>query len=598
MNERLHQAQYHRQQKEQRKKEMKVIHRLSTILVFFWLTAVVVVVDVTAHCPYQTKEKGSSLRQRRTTTSTAESRTLQWGSQHPEFTSLLSAADYYSASFVAPSESTATVAVSSEGTKSIMNVQNGDWMRYSVGIPEQGEYTLSLRVASPVEGGSVQVISVDTRAVIATVTDLPSTGSDTTWTTVSTNLTLPMGMHMLELLVVQGGWSLQWMNLVSINGAMESPGVPVNAPVTSTPVVATPVTTSAPTQTPAAAATPVTMAPVVATAPTAPAPTPVASPVTLVPTLTPVAAPVTSAPVAAAPVAASLPTAPAPNAAPVVAPVPTAPTPTSIAPTIPSVVLPMAPEAMPPLFSPLAAPVAVPTASPVAAPAGVPLPTSSPVMASVPVATPVASPVAVPTVPTPAATPAASPVSAPTAVPPVSMLPPVTTPDECTLFINASNYSSMSGVNYDNTTDYIGWLDAGDWIVYNVPLPPKTYQLDTTAASPQGEGSFLLVDAVMQTPLMLQSDIPLTGNWTTWSVASTIFALPASSMATTAPFQLEMRIYSGGWNLKSLCFRETTAAVPVFEVPGPPTMEPTVATMSRTSSEMPVRPPHDCSSPF
>jgi hypothetical protein len=381
-----------------------------------------------------------------------------------------------------------------------MNLQQNDWLRYVVGIPEDGLYQLSLRISSTAAGGSVRVVSVDTRAVLATFSDLPSTGD--VWTTVSTNLTLPVGLHTIELFVDQGGWSLQWMNLLPID-------------VVISPTVST----------------------------------------TLAPQMTPVS-------VTTAPTVTSLTTAPAAlTSAPVAAP---------LAPVIPSVVIPLAPEAMPPLFAPVLVPVTVPVAPPVMAP----------------VVTPVAAPVSTPIVP----------VTTPVSVPATSMLPPVNSPDECSLFMNASDYASMSGVSYEVGTDYVGYLDSGDWIVYNVTLPAGTYQLDTMVASPEGMGSFLLVDALSQTPLMLQNKLPVTENWTTWQVAGTEFVLPASA---STPFQLEIKIYSDGWNLQSLCFRDTTAAVPPFQIPGPPTMEPTAAaTFTRTNTEAPVRPPHDCSSPF
>ncbi|GAX26198.1 hypothetical protein FisN_16Lh015 [Fistulifera solaris] len=458
---------------------------------------VITALAVNATCPYGDAE--SVRRRRRTQSSPQHTRQLQWGSQHPAFTSLISAADYATASFV-QTPSTATVAVSSEGTKSVMNLQQNDWLRYVVGIPEDGLYQLSLRISSATEGGSVRVVSVDTRAVLATFSNLPSTAD--AWTTVSTNLTLPVGLHTIELFVDQGGWSLQWMNLLPID-------------VVSSPTVST------------------TMAPV----------------------MTPVS-------VTTSPTKLSLTTAPATlTSAPIAAP---------LVPVTPSVVIPMAPEAMPPLFTPVVTPVAVPLAPSV----------------MVPVVTPVAAPVSTPI----------APATTPVSVPATSILPPVISLDECNLFLNASDYASMSGVSYEAGTDYVGYLDSGDWVVYNLTLPAGTYQLDTMVASPEGMGSFLLIDAASQTPLMLQNELPLTGNWTTWQVASTVFSLPAS---TTTPFELEMKIYSDGWNLQSLCFRETTAVVPPFQIPGPPTMEPTTAaTFTRTSSEAPVRPPHDCSSPF
>ncbi len=451
---------------------------------------------VNATCPYGDTE---SVRRRRTQSFPQHTRQLQWGSQHPAFTSLISAADYATASFT-QTPSTATVAVSSEGTKSVINLQQNDWLRYVLGIPEEGLYQLSLRISSAAEGGSVRVVSVDTRAVLATFSDLPFSGS--AWTTVSTNLTLPVGLHTIEFFVDQGGWSLQWMNLLPMD-------------VVSSPNVST------------------TMAPVMPPVSETTAPT--------VTSLTTAPAVLTSAPMAA-----------------------------PLAPVIPSVVIPMAPEAMPPLFAPVSAPVAVPVASPVMAPV------------VIPVAAPVSKPIA--------------PVTTPVSVPLTSILPPVNSPDECSLFMNASDYTSMSGVSYEVGTDYVGYLDAGDWIVYNATLPSGTYQLDTVVASPEGMGSFLLLDAASQTPLMLQNKLPMTGNWTTWQVASTVLALPTS---TATPYQLEMKIYSDGWNLQSLCFRETTSEVPPFQIPGPPTMEPTAAaTFTRTNSEAPVRPPHDCSSPF
>lgn len=103
---------------------------------------------------------------------------------------------------------------------------DNDWMDYSVNLSAAGSYTVSFRVASYFVGATFQLRNA-AGAALATVT-VPHTGTFQTWTTVSTQVTLPAGQQTLRIITTaaNGGWNLNWWE---IKGNQSTPNQPPTA---------------------------------------------------------------------------------------------------------------------------------------------------------------------------------------------------------------------------------------------------------------------------------------------------------------------------------------------------------------------------------
>jgi hypothetical protein len=101
---------------------------------------------------------------------------------------------------------------------------NNDWMDYVVNIPTAGTYTVNFRVASMFSGAQFQLRSSN-GYVMATVT-VPNTGSFQSWQTVSAQVSLSAGQQTLRIVTTQanGGWNINWWEIVSASTAMASVG--------------------------------------------------------------------------------------------------------------------------------------------------------------------------------------------------------------------------------------------------------------------------------------------------------------------------------------------------------------------------------------
>ncbi|MCB2407669.1 cellulase family glycosylhydrolase [Hymenobacter lucidus] len=85
----------------------------------------------------------------------------------------------------------------------------GDWMAYTVTIPEAGSYLIQYRVASPGGGGTIRVEQNSGTTLRGSVT-VPATGGWQTWTTISHTVTLPAGRQDIALGVPAGGYNINW----------------------------------------------------------------------------------------------------------------------------------------------------------------------------------------------------------------------------------------------------------------------------------------------------------------------------------------------------------------------------------------------------
>jgi glucosylceramidase len=103
------------------------------------------------------------------------------------------------------------------GGYDVGNPQPGDWLNYTVAIATARTYTLQVRVANGV-GGGVFHFNLDGRQVTPRIS-VPETGGYQSWQTLSIlNVSLPAGVHTLQLVMDSGGFynavgNFNWFSL-------------------------------------------------------------------------------------------------------------------------------------------------------------------------------------------------------------------------------------------------------------------------------------------------------------------------------------------------------------------------------------------------
>lgn len=102
---------------------------------------------------------------------------------------------------------------------------NGDWMTYAVNVATSGTYTVNFRVATMFNGPQFQLQNSGGN-VLATV-NVPNTGSFQSWQTVSATVNLTAGQQTLKIYTnnANGGWNFNWMEFVQATVANLSPVV-------------------------------------------------------------------------------------------------------------------------------------------------------------------------------------------------------------------------------------------------------------------------------------------------------------------------------------------------------------------------------------
>lgn len=120
-----------------------------------------------------------------------------------------------------------------------------------------------------------------------------------------------------------------------------------------------------------------------------------------------------------------------------------------------------------------------------------------------------------------------------------------------TRLIQAEAYTSMSGVQLENTTDVgggqnVGWIDAGDWMAHaaiNFPVS-GSYRVEYRVASVSG--ARLSLDVNAGSIQLGQINIPATGGWQNWTTISHTVSINAGT------YSLGIFAPQGGWNLNWL----------------------------------------------
>jgi beta-glucanase (GH16 family) len=88
----------------------------------------------------------------------------------------------------------------------------GEWMDYTVDVLYSANYTIDVRVASLPGGGSFRIEfgGVDVTGEVS----VPQTGNWQSWTTLSVPVTLEAGVQTMRMVVVNGGFNLNWFDVI------------------------------------------------------------------------------------------------------------------------------------------------------------------------------------------------------------------------------------------------------------------------------------------------------------------------------------------------------------------------------------------------
>jgi endonuclease/exonuclease/phosphatase family metal-dependent hydrolase len=124
---------------------------------------------------------------------------------------------------------------SSEGGYLVGWIVAGEWLNYTVAVPNAGVYTVQLRVASP--GGGAMHVGFNSASNVWVPVSIPATGGWQNWTTVSLTVTLGAGVQQMTLAADTSGFNLNYITVAAASG-VPPVSTPPNHPGTVLPVVA------------------------------------------------------------------------------------------------------------------------------------------------------------------------------------------------------------------------------------------------------------------------------------------------------------------------------------------------------------------------
>jgi hypothetical protein len=130
-------------------------------------------------------------------------------------------AENYTAMYGIQTENTADVG----GGKNVGWQDTGDWMDYDVNVSSAGTYQVNFRVASFYTGAQFQLRKGD--GTVLTTMTVPNTGNWQSWTTISANVFLASGAQTLRIFTsnANGGWNLNWLQLQMASATNQPPTV-------------------------------------------------------------------------------------------------------------------------------------------------------------------------------------------------------------------------------------------------------------------------------------------------------------------------------------------------------------------------------------
>jgi len=129
----------------------------------------------------------------------------------------------------------------------------------------------------------------------------------------------------------------------------------------------------------------------------------------------------------------------------------------------------------------------------------------------------------------------------------VRVYAPATT--STSISIEAESYAVMQGMQAEACSEggqNLGWIDANDWVVWNVDIPVSgVYTVQYRVASLPG-GGVLQLERAGGSQIYGSLGVPGTGGWQNWTTVSHQVQLQAGQQ------QIAVKALAGGWNLNWL----------------------------------------------
>jgi non-lysosomal glucosylceramidase len=113
-----------------------------------------------------------------------------------------------------------------EGGLNLGYIEAGDWMEYNVIVQSTASYRVDYRVAST---GTTGIVAFQIGGSTLASTSIPNTGGWQTWSTVSATVNLTAGNQTIRLYATGGGWNINWF--MTSNGTVTNTPTPTGTPI-------------------------------------------------------------------------------------------------------------------------------------------------------------------------------------------------------------------------------------------------------------------------------------------------------------------------------------------------------------------------------
>ncbi|MTI23987.1 glycosyl hydrolase [Fulvivirga kasyanovii] len=125
--------------------------------------------------------------------------------------------------------------------------------------------------------------------------------------------------------------------------------------------------------------------------------------------------------------------------------------------------------------------------------------------------------------------------------------------------VQAENYTDMSGIQMEETSDTdggqnVGWIDAGDWLEYEIYVPEAgDYTIDYRVASLNAGG---VIEFFSNGTSKATTSFNATGDWQNWTTVSESVNLPSGDQT------IRLVSNNSGWNINWIEFKSAGTTPP------------------------------------
>lgn len=112
------------------------------------------------------------------------------------------------------------------GGKNVGWIDTGDWLEYQVNVPVNGNYDITIRVASIAASGAVQI---QTNGMLLATLAVPNSGGWQNWTSIRTNTKLMAGTQTIRLYASGSPFNMNWFEICFTDNNMSNSAPLANA---------------------------------------------------------------------------------------------------------------------------------------------------------------------------------------------------------------------------------------------------------------------------------------------------------------------------------------------------------------------------------